>query len=182
MTLEHHTAQFHHVEPSSRRQRLVYLDVADPEITELPLPLRQRLQHFGESQHADHPAVVHYHQRADIVLRHHFDRIEDGPSGAVVNSALPLIRKISLTSIEASFPGSAAAPSGRGYSRAAGGLQRFPIRTRPRRPVAPATTSVPAVAGAAGFCLLYARIGVQDCIPVRKRPTGTSVYPLGGAG
>src|SRR4029079_13561404 len=58
MTLEHHPAQLHQVEAGSRGQRVVHLDIADLELAQLALPLRQRLQHLGEGKHAYHATVV----------------------------------------------------------------------------------------------------------------------------
>ena len=37
----------------------------------------ERGEHFAERQHADELAVIHDHQRADVVVRHDLDRIDD---------------------------------------------------------------------------------------------------------
>src|SRR3989442_7926332 len=79
--LDHGAAQLHHIEMRSRDQRIAHVDLADLEIAELTLALRQCLQHLRECQHARHLPVVHHHQRADVVLRHHLDRLENGAVG-----------------------------------------------------------------------------------------------------
>ncbi len=62
--------------PGAAVSGLAFVDVGDGSLAQRPAALGQRLQHFGEREHARQATVVHDDQRSDVMLRHHFDRFE----------------------------------------------------------------------------------------------------------
>jgi len=53
-------------------------DVVDAKVAQRPPACREGGEHFPERQHAHELAVVHDHERADVVVGHHLHGVDDG--------------------------------------------------------------------------------------------------------
>jgi hypothetical protein len=138
VALEHRAAQVHDVEARRGGQRIAREDVGHRDVAERAAPIRERAQHLGERQDAGQPAVVHDDERADVVLGHHLDRFEHRALGRRREQRVPLMRRISLTSMATSCRPcelrgySRGNPGGQRSARSDNADSRSPGRVKPR--------------------------------------------------